>query len=152
MAYTINVLRNGSSGTLTFKSGSVNISETCWWDKEVVIDAGTYTGYATRMANKDDGTDGGKREGIWLGTNVPYNGDGSTANSFFIHKGTGPSWSDGCIVMDSAKVYQMWSEISPKETGNVTVVIKDKTVSRGRAADWDCGLMPYHPWGMAPAW
>lgn len=148
MTYTINVTRKNGHGTLTFKSGSVNISETCWWDKDVVIDAGSYVAYATRMANKEDGTDGGKREGIWLGKNVPYNGDGSTANGFFIHKGTGPSWSDGCIVLSGAKVYQMWSEITPKESGNITVTIKDETVERGRPLDYRCSM--HSMWGGMP--
>ncbi|MCK0149609.1 hypothetical protein MWU54_06220 [Marivita sp. S6314] len=151
MSYTINVVRSNGTGTLTFKSGTVNISETCWWDQDVVIDAGTYTGYATRMANKDDGTDGGKREGIWLGKGVPYNGDGSTANGFFIHKGTGPSWSDGCIVLSGSKVYEMWSEITPKETGNISVVIKDETVRRGRPRDWDCTRGMHSLWGGMPS-
>jgi hypothetical protein len=136
--YTIDVLRKSSDGILTFKNGTVNISETCWWDPKVVVDAGSYIGYATRMANKNDGTDGGKREAIWLGKNVPYNSNAGTADGFFIHKGTGPSWSDGCIVMAGSKVYQMWSSIHPKEKGNITVTIRDETVKRGRAADHDC--------------
>ncbi len=151
MSYTINVVRKNGTGVLTFKSGSVNISETCWWDQDVVIDAGSYTGYATRMTNKTDGTDGGNREAIWLGLNVPYNGDGNTANGFFIHKGTSASWSDGCIVMPGAKVYQMWSEITPKESGNITVNITDETVERGRPQDWDCTRQMHSLWGGMPA-
>ncbi len=141
--YTIDVLRNGSSGILTFKHGTIDISEVCWWDQNVVIDAGTYTGYATRMANKTDGTDGGKREAIWLGAGVPYNSGAATANGFFIHKGTGPSWSEGCIVLASAKVYQMWSEIQPKEQGNINVTIRDQKVRRGRPQDRDCTRRRY---------
>ncbi len=136
--YSIDILRKNKSGILTFVNGTINISETCWWDPEVVIDAGTYTGYATRMANKTDGTDGGKREAIWLGKDVPYNSGTGKSNGIFIHKGTDPSWSDGCIVLAAAKVYQVWSSIHPKEKGNITVTVRDETVQRGRALDWSC--------------
>jgi hypothetical protein len=136
--YEIRVVRRGKNGTLTFSNGSIDISETCWWDPEVVIDAGTYTGYATRMANKTDGTDGGKREGIWLGRGVPYNSGQGKSNGIFIHKGTNPSWSDGCIVMAAAKVYQMWTSIQPKEQPNITVTVEDEEVKRGRPLDYDC--------------
>lgn len=82
---------------------------------------------------------------------MPYNGDGNTANGFFIHKGTSASWSDGCIVMPGAKVYQMWSEITPKESGNITVNITDETVERGRPQDWDCARQMHSLWGGMPA-
>ena len=136
--YEIRVVRRNKDGTLTFRNGNINISETCWWDPEVVIDAGTYTAYATRMANKDDGSDGGKREGIWLGKGVPYNGGQGKSNGIFIHKGTSAAWSDGCIVLSGAKVYEMWTSINPKEKPNVTVVVEDETVKRGRPLDRDC--------------
>lgn len=144
--YQIRVVRRGKDGTLTFSNGAINISETCWWDPEVVIDAGSYTGYATRMANKADGTDGGKREGIWLGRGVPYNNGQAKSNGIFIHKGTDPSWSDGCIVMRASKVYQMWSSISPKERANITVTVEDEVIKRGRPLDYDCTF-----WGR-PRW
>ena len=137
-AFTIDVLRKGADGTVTFKNGTIDISTTCWWDPEVVIDAGTYTGYATRMANKADGTDGGKREGIWLGKGVPYNSGAGKSNGIFIHKGTDPSWSDGCIVFKAALVYQMWSSIHPKEKANITVTVRDETVQRGIVVPFKC--------------
>lgn len=123
--YCIDVLRKSSDGILTFKSGAVDVFTTCWWDKKTVIDAGTYLGYATRMANKSDGSDGGKREAIWLGTRVPFNGGKGKADGFFIHKGLDASWSEGCIVLGSAYVYQIWSSINPKETPNIKVIIRD---------------------------
>ena len=136
--YTIDILRNGSDGTLSYKNGTINISTTCWWDPDVVIDAGTYTGYATRMANKTDGTDGGNREGIWLGKGVPYNSGGGKSNGIFIHKGKDASWSDGCIVCSAALVYQIWSSIHPKETANITVTVRDQTVQRGIVVPYKC--------------
>ena len=123
--YIINVSRSGNTGTLSFNHGSVNVSTTCWWDVNVKIDADTYTGYATRMANKNDGVNGGKREGIWLGTNVPFNNGTNTSNEFFIHKGTSASWSDGCIVITENKLIEIWNTINPKDTANVTINITD---------------------------
>lgn len=123
--YTINVGRNINSGSLTFNHGSVNVSTTCWWDSNVKIDAGSYTGYATRMANKNDGFDGGKREGIWFGTNVPYNNGTNTSNQFFIHKGTNASWSEGCIVIVENKLIEIWNTINPKDNANVIINITD---------------------------
>jgi hypothetical protein len=143
-AYTIDVLRKSADGTLSFSSGSVNIVTTCWWDPDVVIDAGTYTGYATRMANKTDGTDGGNREGIWLGRGVPYNSGAGRSNGIFIHKGTNPSWSDGCIVLPAALVYQMWTCIHPKEQPVITVNVRDETVSRGRVIPFKCMVADWH--------
>ena len=123
--YTINVSRQTNTGTLTFSHGTVNVSTTCWWDTAVKIDAGTYTGYATRMANKNDGFGGGKRQGIWLGSSVPYNNGTANSNQMFIHKGTNASWSDGCIVIAENKLMEIWNTINPKETANVTVTISD---------------------------
>jgi hypothetical protein len=136
--YNIDVMRKSKDGILSFTNGSINIVTTCWWDPEVVIDAGTYTAYATRMANKTDGTDGGNREGIWLGKGVPYNSGGGKSNGIFIHKGTNPSWSDGCIVLPGALVYQMWSSIHPKEQPIITVTVRDETVSRGTVVPYKC--------------
>ena len=143
-SYSIDILRKSADGVLSFKSGSINISTTCWWDPDIVIDGGTYVGYATRMANKTDGTDGGKREGIWLGKGVPYNSGAGKANGIFIHKGTGPSWSDGCIVLSSALVYQMWSAINPKEKANITVPGRDEKVQRGVALPYKCMVADWY--------
>jgi len=123
--YTINISRSGNTGMLSFSHGSINVSTICWWDVNVKIDAGTYTGFATRMANKNDGFTGTKREGIWLGINVPFNNGTNTSNEFFIHKGTSPSWSDGCIVIFESSLIKVWSSINPKDTANVTINITD---------------------------
>jgi len=138
--FTIDVLRKSSDGILTFRNGNIDISTTCWWDPDVVIDAGSYVGYATRMANKADGTDGGKREAIWLGKGVPYNSGAGKSNGIFIHKGTGPSWSDGCIVLRSELVFQMWTSIQPKETANIVVNVSDETVRRGVVVPYRCNV------------
>jgi len=126
MPYTINVVRGPDSGILTFQHGNVSVDTKCWWDKDVKVDAGSYTAYATRMANKYDGYDGGKREGIWLGTGVPVNDNARKSNGIFIHKGTSAAWSDGCIVIEEAEVIKIWKAISPKEQPNVTVIISER--------------------------
>lgn len=85
MVYNITIERDEKQGKLIFKHGSVFVKTTCWWDLKNVIAAGTYSGYATRMASKKDGSDGGKREGIWFGTGVPLGKRKS--NQIFNHKG-----------------------------------------------------------------
>ena len=123
MAFKITVERKDKQGVMKFKHGTVIVNTTCWWDLKNVIDAGTYTGYATRMANKNDGSNGGKREGIWFGRKVPLNGRNST--QIFIHKGKNASWSDGCIVAAEAQVLKIWNAIEPKEKANVTIEVKN---------------------------
>lgn len=125
MAFEINVVRHGKKGRLTFTHGDVAVDTDCWWDPDVVVVAGTYAGYATRMATKADGKTG-KREAIWLGKHVPVDRGTRTANDIFIHKGRNASWSDGCIVAAENEVLKIWNAVSPKEQPNVTVVIADK--------------------------
>jgi hypothetical protein len=130
MPYEIKVVRHAQKGRLTFTSGSVAVDTTCWWKRDNKVDAGTYTGYATRMASKTDGKDGGKREAIWLGRNVPMNRATHKSNDIFIHKGTSPSWSDGCIVCAESELVKIWSTIDPKERANVTITITDEGTGR----------------------
>ena len=127
MAYTIKVKRNEKKGKVIYNNGTVSVDTTCWWDPAVKIDAGTYSGcYATRLANKNDGYDGGKREGIWFGKGVKYNNGTGTADQIFIHKGTSASWSDGCIVIAENELIKIWNSINPKDTPNVTVEVTDE--------------------------
>ncbi|MBT0957283.1 hypothetical protein IV417_07795 [Alphaproteobacteria bacterium KMM 3653] len=127
-SYLIDVLRKENDGILTFTGGGVNVSTTCWWDPNMVINAGKYAAYATRMSNKDDGVNGAKREGIWLGRGVKYNKGANSGNGAFIHKGTGPSWSDGCIIVVESELLAIWNAIQPKETANIEVTIRDEVV------------------------
>jgi hypothetical protein len=129
--YTINVVRNGPSGRLTFTDGTVTVDTECWWDPEVVIDEGTYTGFATRMSNKSDGRPGPggkaqKREGIWFGREkTPCNNRALYCGGIFIHKGKNAKWSDGCIVCNESEVLRIWDAIAPKEQGNVEINIRN---------------------------
>jgi len=125
MAFEIKVTRGQGKGRLVFSHGDIRVDTDCWWDPEVKIAAGTYTGYATRMATKADGHDGGKREAIWLGRDVPYGKGTRSSDAIFIHKGTSPSWSDGCLVAPEDQVVKMWLAINPKEQPVVTIEVTD---------------------------
>ena len=123
-SYVISVTRSGSdSGRLTFSDGDVKIDTTCWWDPGNVIAAGTYGGCSkTRMATKKDSVTGLRRPGIFLSTAVsPKTGE----QTIFIHEGTGPNWSDGCIVLTRDEMMSMWNRINPMDGKNVTVVVTD---------------------------
>ena len=127
MKYTIDVVRSGGRGRLIFSHGTIQVNTECWWDPNVVIDSGTYTGFATRMDNKWDGrkTSLGKatkREAIWFGTaKTPYNRRVGFSGGIFIHKGTNPGWSDGCVVCHGNEVLRIWDVIVPKDQGNVQI-------------------------------
>jgi hypothetical protein len=166
MSYTINIERGDQTGTLTFNHGSVSVSTTCWWDLKVKIDAGTYTGYATWMASKqeDDGMPcpwkGNQkyRPAIYLGKNVPVNN--RTSDDIFIHKGTSAAWSDGCIVCAANEVKKIWNAISPKDTANVTIIIKDKETAatapapayNSQSHGWSCTYLPKSLTDMFGTW
>jgi hypothetical protein len=126
MAFTIDILRSGNKGTLKFQSGDVSVNTTCWWAADVRIDAGIYTGAATRMTNKNDGSGGGKRQAIYLGEGVKYNHGTKTSDGIFIHKGTGPSWSEGCIVIVEFELMKIWTCINPKDAYIVTIGVSDE--------------------------
>lgn len=116
--YTIKVLRGKTKGTLTYESGTTKVETTCWWQLDNAIPAKTYHGCsATKMANKKN-SKGEKREGIYIPDTPGHSG-------IFIHMGTSPSWSDGCIVIVEAELLKIWNSISPKDAANVIVVVDD---------------------------
>jgi hypothetical protein len=123
--YEIVVKRGKREGKLSFNFGSVKVDTTCWWDPDVKIDAGTYYGYATRMANKNDGVGGGKRQAVWLGKDVPSGSSTHRHDGIFIHKGTSAAWSDGCIVIRETEVMKIWNAVHPKEKPVITVRVED---------------------------
>jgi hypothetical protein len=68
------------------------------------------------MTNKKDSVTGGARPGIFL--RVPGSG-------IFIHEGTSPSWSAGCIVIQRDVMLRIWNYLYSKdEPYNIRVVIK----------------------------
>jgi hypothetical protein len=131
--YEIVVKRNSTSGTLTFSSGLVSVSTTCWWDPKVVIEGNAegYLAYATRMNKKKDSVNKKeKRPGIWLGKGVKYSYGTKKSNEIFIHEGKNANWSDGCIVILRDEMIKMWNSIHPKDTANVRVKVIDVSANR----------------------
>lgn len=161
MTYEIKVVRGENQGTLSFNSGSISVSTPCWWDPAVKVEAGTYAGYATWMANKiDPGSppdnkpcpwknNQKRRVGIFLGKGVPVVNRTRHSDDIFIHKGTDASWSDGCIVADSGEVLKIWNAITPKDSQNVTVIVEDQKPAASRPPP-PGGKKSYNPfliWG-----
>ena len=129
--FIINIVRDWRQGRLTFEHGSISVDFLCWWDPDVVIEAGAHSGYATRMANKDDGytkdaNGKTKREAIWLGKGVPICNQGRTSNDIFIHHGTGSESSDGCIAGDRKQIFEIWICVQPKEQDVIEVIVEDR--------------------------
>ncbi len=96
-------------GTLTFRVNGKEKFSTQFWER-FPIPAGTFTGSGEVMAKK-------KRNAIYL-LNVPGR------KGIFIHKGTDPSWSDGCLVLADKFVQQMFKAVSPSKK-NVSIVVRD---------------------------
>lgn len=118
--YTINIARPVGAeieeGTIEFKDDGVTISATCWWDKVNRIDAGTYTRCSkTHMATL-------KIEAIYLPDAVSKV---TGAKEIFIHRGSSPDNSNGCIAVEASAFATLWQHIKPLNGQNVTVVIKD---------------------------
>ncbi len=116
--YEITVARGKSHGLLTYK-GRITVSSRCWWDAGKKIPAATYTGCsATTMAKKLNSA-GKPREAIFIPNVRGFKG-------IFIHMGTGPNWSDGCIVIAESDVKRIYGDILEKNGKNVTVVVADE--------------------------
>lgn len=135
--FTIIVERGEHEGTLKFSHGTVSVNTRCWWDEANRIDTGTYTGYASWMANKQepDGlpcpwkNNNKYRPGIWFGKGVKSQGGTKVNDQIFIHKGTSAAWSDGCIVCASGEVLKIWNEVTPKDAPNVSIIVSDAVVA-----------------------
>lgn len=112
-SYTIEIKRGEKEGTLKCSSAKVNTK--CWWDldnKKGRIPAGTYSGCsATTMASK-------KHNSVFIPNVKGWKG-------IFIHPGSGPKASDGCVVIKSAEMDKLYDAIEPKDGKNVTVKITD---------------------------
>ena len=118
--YIVNIARpvgaDIEEGTIEFKDGGVTISATCWWDKANRIDAGTYMRCSkTHMATVGI-------EAIYLPDAVSKV---TGAKEIFIHRGSSPDNSNGCIAVEVSAFATLWQHIKPLNGQNVTVVIKD---------------------------
>lgn len=114
--YTIDITRNTLSGTLRYSNLSIDCK--CWWDLQVKIPAGPYHNCsATTMTHKKS-SKGSAREAIYFSSVAGH-------TQIFIHMGTGPIWSDGCIVIEEKYLLQIYNDINPKNGKNVTINIRD---------------------------
>lgn len=111
-SYSIKVQRSGASnGTLTFSvDNRVVFTTPCWEDADKRIPAKTYTGCsATLMASK--------------GYQAVYLPDDQTGRrGIFVHQGTSPNWSEGCIVCAPDKMRKIYETV-PHNCHNVTVTV-----------------------------
>lgn len=118
MGYTITVKRQANDGDLTFTGDNKTITAKCYWDADKKIPAGTYDRCsATTMARKKN-SKGLPREAVFIPDVKGFSG-------IFIHMGKVPyeNWSDGCIVIEEAKIIEIYNAITPKNGYNVKVVI-----------------------------
>ena len=110
--YEITVKRTGSSkGILTFTvDNQKQFSTPCWEDPGKLVDAKTYRGCSvTTMLKK--------------GRPAVYLPDAQTGRKgIFIHMGTDPSWSDGCIVCSAEKIAVICAAV-PRNGHNITVTV-----------------------------
>ena len=115
--YSINVDRTNLSvceGNLTFSvDGAVKFTTPCWEDPGNLISAKTYTGCSTTIMD----TKG--FESVYL----PDSQTGKTG--IFIHKGSNPGDSDGCIVCAAARVKEIYDTV-PHNKGNITVKVANR--------------------------
>jgi hypothetical protein len=119
--YIIEVERGpGPEGRLVFRD-TTSVHTTCWWNPDKRIPANP-TGYlgcsATTMRTKLNSRRE-PREAIYIPHVSGFSG-------IFIHMGTGPSWSDGCLVIVESKMLEIWNAVNPKNAANVIVTVRDK--------------------------
>lgn len=124
MAYSIEVTRNLSTGTgtLTFNHAGLVINTKCWFEIKNPLIPKKYTRCsATHMSSKKNSL-GQPREGIYL-PNSQTNRQG-----IFIHMGNSAAWSEGCVVIKETELLKIWQAITPKNSENITVIIKNTII------------------------
>jgi hypothetical protein len=123
--YTITITKTSDTeGTLEFYDGGLSLYESCWFTNNPFEKGSSYTGYITRMSTK---TDSKYPDQLRPGIYIPY-----PDREIFIHEGTGPDWSTGCIVIDRDKMIELWNYIyedNPRNYNNgsgntIRIVIK----------------------------
>ena len=109
--YTIDIELGRTDGTLAFEHGNINVSTRCWWNlSKPKLKEGSYGGIKTNMASS------GYRA-IWLPDAVGSKGK----HDIFIHSGSGPSDSQGCIVIRQPELARIWLTIQPPNIKNISV-------------------------------
>jgi hypothetical protein len=112
--YVVEVRRiSKDSGTLTFKvDGNRKFTTKCWENPGKRIPAKTYRGCSTTHMHSRG----------WKSVYLP---DPQTGRrGIFIHGGTKPSHSEGCIVCRSSKVHEIFDTIGPTNGKNVKVIVR----------------------------
>lgn len=100
---------------MSFQTGKVNVTTACWRNlAKPKIKAGTHVGIGTNMRST-------ACRAIWLPDVTGSRGK----KDIFIHSGSGPSSSEGCIVVRQPEFAKAWLNIHPKNTRNISVVIAD---------------------------
>lgn len=112
--YRITVRRTNTKvceGVLEFfVDGMSRFSTPCWEDPGNLIEAKTYTGCSTTTM-------------FTKGFKSVYLPDEQTGKKgIFIHQGSKPSHSDGCIVCAAGRVAEIFDEV-PRNGRNITVVV-----------------------------
>ncbi|RZO57407.1 MAG: hypothetical protein EVA89_21980 [Sandaracinaceae bacterium] len=105
--------RSVARGTLRFLvDGAERFSTTFWEDPGKLIPAKTYTGCSTTtMVSKG-------HEAVFLP-------DGQTGRvGIFIHPGSEPAHSEGCLVAATDRVREIYRTV-PRDARNVTVVVSE---------------------------
>ena len=110
--YEITVTRGKDAmGKLSCPAAGV-ANVVCYWKKEKRIPANSYAGCSTTiMATK--------------GYKAVFIADVPGFEGIFIHQGSGPNASDGCIVTAKESVEKIWNAI-PRDQKNITVKIVDE--------------------------
>ncbi|MGH0037420.1 MAG: hypothetical protein ACQGVK_20525 [Myxococcota bacterium] len=111
--YEIIVERTGRDTGKLWMIDEERYETVCWWDPDHVIPAEKYHDCSATMMHTK------QREGIFIPDVKGYSG-------IFLHKGTGPSWSDGCIVAPEEVFMKIWNTIEPKNGHNVIVDVRDR--------------------------
>ena len=116
--YKIVINRAAQNGTLTANLSGKVITTKCYWDSNKKIPAGTYLRCSATTMTRKKNSAGTPREAIFI-PNVPG------FSGIFIHMGKPPytNWSDGCIIIDEAKMIEIYNSITPKDGHNVIVQI-----------------------------
>lgn len=117
--FEIHVIRTDSdSGTLAFfvrEGGKLKkkFQTKCWWDPKNVIPAKTYTGCSTTIMEMN------RHKAVYL----PNKQTGK--KGIFIHPGSSPHDSAGCIVIGKKYIETIF-RIVPKNKRNITVKVIDQ--------------------------
>ena len=110
--FTITIKRGaGTEGKLSCAEAKLTDAP-CFWKASKRIPAGTYSGgSATVMETKG-----------YQAVEIP---NVTGFKGIFIHQGSSPGFSDGCIVTPKENIVTLWKTI-PKDQHNITIIVSDE--------------------------